>query len=165
MLHAGYNLNLPWHRTLLFIDYVLGRAMNEADGALSLPSDSRDPHADWGPSPFDARHRLSGMFNMDLWKGLKLASSLSASSGLPYNVTTGFDDNDDTVSNDRPAGVSRNSARGGARWEVGGRVSWGFGFGRRDQVLVHQDQDLERFHPVRAPRDAGRCGGSSSSVR
>ena len=29
-------------------------------------------------------------------------------SALPYNVTTGRDDNGDTVSNDRPAGVTRN---------------------------------------------------------
>jgi hypothetical protein len=71
------------------------------------------------------------MFNMNLWKGFKLASSFNSNSGLPYNLTTGFDDNHDTVSNDRPAGVGRNSARGDGRWDLGARLSWATGFGTR----------------------------------
>lgn len=131
-LNLGYNLSLPWHRLFLFANYTLGRAMNDADGALSLPADSRDPRADWGPAPGDARHRLSALLTMRLWSGFALSTNLSGSSGLPYNITTGFDDNGDTVSNDRPAGVGRNGARGGGRWDVGGRLSWAFGFGARD---------------------------------
>ncbi|MCA1563891.1 MAG: carboxypeptidase regulatory-like domain-containing protein, partial [Acidobacteria bacterium] len=73
----------------------------------------------------------SGLLNMDLWRGLKLSTTVNASSGTPYNVTTGFDDNGDSVSNDRPAGRARNSARGSGRWEAGGRLSWTFGFGQR----------------------------------
>ena len=42
------------------------------------------------------------MLNTNLWHGFKLARMVNSSSGLPYNVTTGFDDNRDTVSNDRP---------------------------------------------------------------
>ena len=37
---------------------------------------------------------------------------LSVASGLPYDITTGFDDNGDTMANDRPPGVTRNSGRG-----------------------------------------------------
>jgi hypothetical protein len=71
------------------------------------------------------------MMNMNLWKGFKLATSFNASSGQPYNITTGFDDNGDTVSNDRPDGVGRNAGRMKARWDVGARLSWSFGFGQR----------------------------------
>ncbi len=71
------------------------------------------------------------MLNMDLWKGLKASTTVNANTGQPYNITTGFDDNGDTVSNDRPDGVRRNSGRGDARWDVGGRLSWTFGFGAR----------------------------------
>jgi hypothetical protein len=131
MLHTGLNVNLPWHRTFLFMNYTLGRAMNEADSPFSLPADNQNLSAEWGPTPYDARHRASAMLNMNLWNGFKLATTVNASSGLPYNITTGFDDNHDTVSNDRPAGVSRNSARGEGRWDLGGRLSWGFGFGQR----------------------------------
>ena len=112
MLHTGVNLNLPWHRTFLFVNYTLGQAMNETDGPFSLPADNQNLGAEWGPTPYDARHRATAMLNMNLWKGFKLATTVNSSSGPPYNVTTGFDDNHDTVSNDRPAGVGRNSARG-----------------------------------------------------
>ena len=36
---------------------------------------------------------------------------VNSNSGLQY-ITIGFDDNDDTVSNDRPAGVGRNTRVG-----------------------------------------------------
>ena len=95
------------------------------------------------------------MFNMNLWKGFKLATMINSSSGLPYNITTGFDDNDDTVSNDRPAGVGRNSARGDGRWDVGGRLSWAFGFGQRKGCRTrrnarHHDSDHRRSWRRRA---------------
>ena len=48
---------------------------------------------------------------MNLWKGLKLATSFNGNSAPPYNITTGHDDNNDTVSNDRPAGVAATAAR------------------------------------------------------
>jgi hypothetical protein len=66
-----------------------------------------------------------------LWKGFKIATSFNASSGQPYNITTGRDDNGDTVSNDRPAGMGRNAGRTAARWDAGARLSWAFGFGAR----------------------------------
>ena len=37
---------------------------------------------------------------------------VNASSARPYNITTGFDENGDTVTNDRPAGVKRNTGVG-----------------------------------------------------
>jgi hypothetical protein len=131
MLHAGLNVNVPWHRTMLFFNYTFGRVMNDSDGPFSLPADNADLAAEWGPGPYDVRHRLSGMFNMDLWKGFKIATNFSAATGTPYNITTGFDDNGDTISNDRPEGVGRNRARAEGRWDVGGRLSWSFGFGQR----------------------------------
>jgi len=39
---------------------------------------------------------------------------LSSASGAPFDITTGFDDNHDTVANDRPPGVSRDTGRGPA---------------------------------------------------
>jgi hypothetical protein len=130
-VNVGLNMNLPWHRTFMFANYGIGRAQNDTDGPFSLPANSLDLAAEWGPSAADIRQRFSGVFNMDLWHGFKLASNYNASSAAPYTITTGRDDNNDTVSNDRPAGVGRNSARGSARWDVGARVSYAFGFGKR----------------------------------
>jgi hypothetical protein len=54
----------------------------------------------------------------------------SLASAAPYNITTGFDENHDTVTNDRPAGVGRNSARGAGQVDLTVRLGWGFGFGK-----------------------------------
>jgi hypothetical protein len=62
-------------------------------------------------------------------KGFSASAIISTSSALPYNITTGFDDNGDTVINDRPSGVGRNSGRGAGRWEIGSRIGWGVKFG------------------------------------
>jgi Carboxypeptidase regulatory-like domain len=131
ILNTGFNLNLPWHRTFLFLNYSLSKVQNDTDGAFSLPADNFDLVAEWGPALIDVRQRVSGMFNMNLWKGFKLATSFNGSSAPPYNITTGHDDNGDTVSNDRPAGVGRNSGRAAARWDLGARLSYTFGFGQR----------------------------------
>ena len=131
VINTGFNINLPWHRTFLFVNYSMAKAMNDTDGAFSLPVDSFDPGAEWGPAQGDVRHRVSGMLNMNLWQGFKLATSFSGNSAPPYNITTGRDDNNDTVSNDRPAGVGRNAARADNRWDLGARLSYTFGFGRR----------------------------------
>jgi hypothetical protein len=61
--------------------------------------------------------------------GFNISTVFQVTSALPYNITTGIDDNDDTTINDRPAGVGRNSARGASRWEIGSRLSWGLDFG------------------------------------
>ena len=134
IVNTGFNLNLPWHRTFMFLNYSFARLFNDTDDAFSLPVDNFDPAAEWGPSSMDVRHRFSGIFNMNLWAGFKLASSFNASSAPPYTITTGMDDNGDTVSNDRPAGLGRNSARAASRWDVGARLSYSFGFGRRAGV-------------------------------
>jgi hypothetical protein len=125
------NVNLPWHRMFLFANYTLGKAMSDTEGAFSLPVNNFDARAEWGPTPADVRHRLSGMFNMNLWRGFKIATTFNGNSAPPYNITTGNDDNNDTVSNDRPTGLGRNAARADARWDIGARLSYTFGFGQR----------------------------------
>jgi Carboxypeptidase regulatory-like domain len=131
MVNTGLNVNLPWHRLFMFVNYGVGKSMNDTDGAFSLPVDSFNPGAEWGPSAMDIRHRVSGMMNMNLWAGFKLATMFNGSSAPAYNITTGGDDNGDTISNDRPAGIGRNAARGSGRWDLGARVSYTFGFGKR----------------------------------
>ena len=54
---------------------------------------------------------------------VRMALNGGVRSGTPYNITTGRDDNGDTVFNDRPAGVRRNSARGASQWNLNLRVS------------------------------------------
>ena len=63
------------------------------------------PIADWGPSAQDVRHRLFFMSNSPLGNGVRAGLNVQGSSAPPYNITTGLDDNGDTVFNDRAAGV------------------------------------------------------------
>jgi hypothetical protein len=54
---------------------------------------------------------------------------VQGSSALPYNITTGLDNNGDTLFNDRPAGVARNSARGASQWTANIRLNKSFPLG------------------------------------
>ncbi|MBW8865961.1 MAG: TonB-dependent receptor [Acidobacteria bacterium] len=128
---VSINLNYarPQQRIFVAANYSVGRSIDETDEPFGLPADSYNLAAERGPSATDARHRFMSLINVPLIKRFRLATSLRAQSALPYNVTTGHDDNGDTVSNDRPAGVARNAARGSAQADLGVRVSWSIGFG------------------------------------
>jgi hypothetical protein len=110
-------------------NYLLMKNTNEADSPFSLPSNNLDLRADRGPSAADIRHFFSAFASRKLTHGFSVSAIINGTSALPYNITTGFDNNGDTVINDRPVGVGRNSARGAARWEIGSRLSWGKDFG------------------------------------
>jgi len=124
-LELGVNTGQLWRRRLqASVNYSLGRARNDADGALSLPADSLNPTLEWGPGRNDLRHRVHGSLNLK-GGGLTLNLYTRAQSGQPYNITTGQDDNGDTVTNDRPAGLARNAGRGNGRIATDLRLSWG----------------------------------------
>jgi hypothetical protein len=118
------------------VAYTLSRAERDTEDWDFVPQDQRDWAAEWGPSASDTRHRLAGSANVDLGLGVRLTSILTARSALPYNVTTGDDNNRDTYQTDRPAGVSRNSARGGDFWQVDARLSKVFGSNSRRIELI-----------------------------
>ena len=115
------------------VNYLMMKNTNEADSPFSLPSDNFNLRADRGPAANDLRHLISGFVSKRLPKGFGVSTIFQATSALPYNITTGFDNNHDTVINDRPVGFSRNSARGASRWEIGSRLSWGKDFGPEQQ--------------------------------
>jgi len=130
-INTGLNLNIPSRRTFLFANYSWIRQENDADGSFSLPANSYDLAGEWAPAAGVPHHIFSGIANTALMKNIRLGVSATARTGSPYNITTGRDDNGDTVFNDRPAGVSRNSGMTGSMWDVAARVSYAFGFGER----------------------------------
>jgi len=107
-----------------FLRYRYARRWDDADGALSLPADSSNPAAEWGPASNDIRHRFFGSLQAPLVFGLRASLSANVQSGSPYTIRTGLDDNGDTVTNDRPAGVGRNTARGTWQRNVNLRLGW-----------------------------------------
>ena len=130
-LHAGLNINIPASRTMIFANYMFVDQRNDADGPFSLPADSYDLTAEWGPAAGLPRHSASAIVNVPLPYRFRLGLTTTARTGTRYNITTGRDDNGDTVFSDRPAGVGRNSAMGKGAWDVAARLSYAFGFGDR----------------------------------
>jgi len=79
-------------------------------GGISLPPDSDALAAERGRADGDRRHRTVLSSDTGLpWLGLRISGVLRASSGMPFNVTTGTDDNLDGILSDRPEGVGRNT--------------------------------------------------------
>jgi hypothetical protein len=130
-VNAGLNFNLPKRRTFVFANYAFNRQLSDGDGPFNLPADSYDLAAEWGRVGGVPRHVASAVMNTSLTRTIRFAASATARSGTPYNLTTGRDDNGDTVFNDRPAGVPRNSLTSQGMWEIAARVTYAFGFGER----------------------------------
>jgi hypothetical protein len=126
---VGLMLRAPERRIMGNVMYQWANSRNYADSPLSLPADSTNPDADWGPSAQDIRHRVFLMLNSPLPLGIRAGLMAQYSSAPPYTITTGRDDNGDTVFNDRPAGVGRNSARGADQWNVNLRLGRSFNLG------------------------------------
>jgi carboxypeptidase family protein len=130
-INVGLNFNLPSRRTFVFANYAYNNQRNDADSAFSLPASSYDLAAEWGRASGVPRHIASAVLNTNLTKSLRLGVSTAARAGAPYTITTGRDDNGDTVFNDRPAGTPRNSVTGAAMWDMAARLTYAFGFGEK----------------------------------
>src|SRR5215468_5848702 len=94
------------------VQYTLGRAYNNTGGINAQPADNYNLTGEWARADFDQRHRFNvlGAFRVRDW--FDLGVTIAITSGRPYSLTTGRDDNHDTIANDRPLGVRRNSLQG-----------------------------------------------------
>jgi hypothetical protein len=107
---------IPTRGIFMNLNYTLGQVKNHADSATSIPANNLDPDAEWGPSRQDVRHRLQGQVNVPIFYGIRTSINVNAQSAAPYTITTGRDNNQDGVVNDRPTGVGRNTVRGASTW-------------------------------------------------
>ncbi len=94
----------------VFSNYTYSHTNNDADGAMSLPANNYELRSEWGPALTDRRHFAFIGGTVNLPQGFRLSPFITASSGTPFNITTGADNNGDTEINDRPAGISRNAS-------------------------------------------------------
>jgi hypothetical protein len=90
-------------RMSLSARYFLSFAYGDTDGPGSFPASSAAPAADWSRATGDARHRLVVTGSVVLPADIRLSPFVTASSGSPYDVTTGRDLDGDTIYADRPA--------------------------------------------------------------
>jgi len=69
----------------------------------SFVSNQFDPLADYGRAAFDVRHRAFIGGSVTMPYGFSLFPFIIINSGSPYNITTGQDNNGDSIFNDRPS--------------------------------------------------------------
>lgn len=112
-----------------FVGYLWQNARNETNGALSLPANENDLAAEWGRTATGAEHRVFGLLNLNPTKRISFGALIQAQSGNPFDITTGRDDNGDTLFNDRPAGITRNTGTSPGRINVDMRLGWSKSFG------------------------------------
>ncbi|HZR31429.1 MAG TPA: TonB-dependent receptor [Terriglobales bacterium] len=99
-------------RAYLMAQYNLSHTTNDTSGIFSLPANNYDLRAERGRADFDRRHRFSLTGVVNLPGSTRVGTVLALSSGAPFDITTGFDTNGDTVANDRPWGITRNQGQG-----------------------------------------------------
>ena len=119
---------INWKRATLFWNYTLGFQRNNTEGAFSV-APTGDLDLEWGPSNNDVRHRLNVQFNNQVIKNLTMGVGFNVSSGTPYTLRTGIDDNGDLIFNDRPVGVGRNTERAAYHATVNLNVGYNWTFG------------------------------------
>ena len=155
------NLNSRVNRKVsLFAFYVLNHAKSDTDGTGSFPANQYDLSGEYGRSSLDVRHRFTVGGSLVGPAGLRFSPFVIVRSGQPFNITTGRDNNGDTVFTDRPAFatdlsrpgvlvtrfgafdpnpapgqaiIPRNYGEGPGFFSVNLRLSRTFGFGGRQQ--------------------------------
>lgn len=92
--------------------YAYGRAFSNTDGPGTFPLNQYDTRPDYGRAATDIRHR--GVLGASLAGpiGFRLSPFLLARSGAPFDITTGLDNNGDSLYTDRPAFASDPRAAG-----------------------------------------------------
>jgi hypothetical protein len=90
----------------LFSGYLFFDFKADSDSPFMSPQSSYDLAGEWARPSWQSRHRgfITALLNLP-WK-LKIASTLNAASGTPFNITTGRDNNGDGNFSDRPSFAS-----------------------------------------------------------
>ncbi|MEK6301765.1 MAG: carboxypeptidase regulatory-like domain-containing protein [Acidobacteriota bacterium] len=87
----------------LFANYTLASTHNNTDGANSNPANPYDLSTEWGRAGSDVRHNFFVGGSMSAPWGLRINPFVTASSGRPFNILTGRDNNRDNQYTDRPS--------------------------------------------------------------
>jgi hypothetical protein len=123
------------------IDYI-------PDAIFDVPfaMDQNNLAADKGNSLQDQRHKFafSGVFITPtgesalkrVFGDINVSPIVTVGTGVFYNITTGADSNGDSVSNDRPLGVGRNTFQGDGTKSIDLRISKGFPIGGTQLQLI-----------------------------
>ncbi|HKD82615.1 MAG TPA: TonB-dependent receptor [Candidatus Angelobacter sp.] len=90
-------------RYSLLIGYLNFGMTTNADNSTTFPQSAFSSRGEMARPSWEARQRVFSTAQLNLPWDVSLSSHLEAASGLPYNITTGFDNNGDGITNDRPS--------------------------------------------------------------
>jgi len=110
-LTLGYSTRLR-NNAGLYLSYTFSANYNDTDGPFSLPANNYALRSEWGRSPDNEKHHLQAGLSGFLPGSVFVNTRLRLYSGHPYNITTGYDNFNDGVTNARPDGLARNSVEG-----------------------------------------------------
>ena len=120
---AANPAHLNWRRLTVNGSYSFIRAQRNAFGPFDVPP-SGHLSDEWGNGPADNPYRVSLGITSTQVRNFNLNLLVTAADGYPYNLTTGFDNNQDGLINDRPAGVGMNSLRAARTYSLNLRVAY-----------------------------------------
>jgi len=137
-----------YRRFQIFAGYVRMDLRSNADDATTAPQSAFTDVGEYARPSWQQTHRIIALGSLQLPEKLSLTGNADASSGSPYNVVTGFDNNGDGDFNDRPAyaipgapgaiatryGLLTNARGGGVLSRNIGTMPW----------TVHLDMNLSR---------------------
>ena len=83
--------------------YRLGFARNDTESPATTPANSYDLTSEFGRAESDQRHQFDFDADFLLPWHIRLSPDIYVASSAPFNITTGSDDNGDTLFTDRPA--------------------------------------------------------------
>ena len=144
----------------IFVGYLYFNLKTDADSATLFPQSSYSEQGETARASWESTHRLFAIGQLNLPEKLSLTSQFDASSGDPYNVITGMDNNGDGVFNDRPSltaqpGTGTYQTPFGLLNTTGLNGSLGRNAGTMP-ALIHLDSNLSRTFELRFPRPRRR---------
>lgn len=112
-----------WRRVTVNGGYQFISARRNAMGPFDVPA-SGSLAGEWGHGPADNPYRINLSVVSTQLRNLTANFSVNAADGNPYNQTTGLDNNQDGLLNDRPAGVGIWMLRTAPVWTLSTRFTY-----------------------------------------
>jgi hypothetical protein len=168
----------PNRRFQFFAQYTLSRLYDDTGGAFPppganissgslfaalLPANNYDLRPEWGRANNDARNRFGLSATVQLPWHFSFGTLTTIRSGLPYNITTGQDNNGDGIANDRPPGVTRNSGEGPGQCSVDVHIGRKLTIQRGDRKF-DMDLGVDSFNVLNQTNFTGYVGVITSPL-